>query len=235
MTGIRRVARHPAESAAVTILTSGTTGLPKGAQRGDMPLTLDPAAALLERIPLHEGQRVRIAAPLFHAWGFSNFALGMALGSTFVLRRRFDPEQCLRDIEEHRCEVLVVVPVMLQRILELPEETRRALRHELPARGVRERVGAARGPGDALDGRVRREPLQPLRLDRGVLGDACHSAGHARGSRHRRQARPRLDRPAARREREPRAIRARPAGSSSATRCCSRATPAGAARIRSTA
>ena len=49
----------------------------------------------------------------------------MALGSTFVLRRRFDPEQCLADIDEHRCEVLVVVPVMLQRILELPSEVRR--------------------------------------------------------------------------------------------------------------
>ncbi|MEA2158411.1 MAG: hypothetical protein QOD66_791, partial [Solirubrobacteraceae bacterium] len=114
----------PGRVGGVTILTSGTTGLPKGAQRGDMPLTLDPAAALLERIPLHEGQRIRIAAPLFHAWGFSNFALGMALGATFVLRRRFDPEECLRDIEEHHCEVLVAVPVMLQRILELPKKTR---------------------------------------------------------------------------------------------------------------
>ena len=114
----------PGRVGGVTILTSGTTGLPKGAQRGDMPHTLDPAAALLERIPLHEGDRIRIAAPLFHAWGFSNFALGMALGATFVLRRRFDPEECLRDIEEHHCEVLVAVPVMLQRILELPKKTR---------------------------------------------------------------------------------------------------------------
>jgi fatty-acyl-CoA synthase len=114
----------PGRTGRVTILTSGTTGTPKGASRSSTPLTLDPPAALLERIPLHEGQVVRIGAPLFHAWGFSNFALGMALGSTFVLRRRFDPEQCLADIEEHRCEVLVVVPVMLQRILELPEEVR---------------------------------------------------------------------------------------------------------------
>ena len=54
-----------------------------------------------------------MAAPMFHAWGFSNFAIGMALGSTFILRRRFDPEQCLADIAEHGCDVLVVVPVML--------------------------------------------------------------------------------------------------------------------------
>jgi len=122
--GDRSSPAPPGRAGKVTILTSGTTGLPKGAQRGDTPPTLDPPASLLERIPLHEGQRVRIGAPLFHSWGFSNFALGMALGSTFVLRRRFDPEQCLADIDEHNCEVLVAVPVMLQRILELSDEVR---------------------------------------------------------------------------------------------------------------
>jgi acyl-CoA synthetase (AMP-forming)/AMP-acid ligase II len=114
----------PGRIGRVTILTSGTTGTPKGAARTSMPLSLDAPAALLERIPLRTGQVVRIAAPLFHAWGFASFALGMALGSTFVLRRKFDPRQCLADIEQHRCEVLVVVPVMLQRILELPDEVR---------------------------------------------------------------------------------------------------------------
>ncbi len=114
----------PGRTGRITILTSGTTGTPKGASRERTPITLDPPAALLERIPMHEGQRVRIGAPMFHAWGFSNFALGLALGSTFVLKRKFDPEQCVSDIEEFRCEVLVAVPVMLQRILELPERTR---------------------------------------------------------------------------------------------------------------
>jgi acyl-CoA synthetase (AMP-forming)/AMP-acid ligase II/uncharacterized membrane protein len=115
----------PSRTGRVTILTSGTTGTPKGASRSSTPLTLDAPASLLERIPLHEGDVIRIGAPLFHTWGFSNFALGMALGATFVLRRRFDPEQCLADIEEYRCEVLIVVPVMLQRILDLPDEERR--------------------------------------------------------------------------------------------------------------
>jgi acyl-CoA synthetase (AMP-forming)/AMP-acid ligase II/uncharacterized membrane protein len=114
----------PGRTGRVTILTSGTTGTPKGASRESTPTTLDPPAALLERIPLREGQVIRMGAPLFHAWGFANFALGMGLGATFVLRRRFDPEQCLSDVAEHRCEVLVVVPVMLQRILELPENVR---------------------------------------------------------------------------------------------------------------
>jgi fatty-acyl-CoA synthase len=114
----------PPRTGHVTILTSGTTGTPKGASRTSLPMTLDPPAALLERIPLHEGQVVRIGAPLFHTWGFANLALGMALGSTFVLRRTFDPQQCLADVEQHRCGALAVVPVMLQRMLELPEEVR---------------------------------------------------------------------------------------------------------------
>ena len=36
-----------------------------------------------------------IAAPMFHSWGFAHFTLGMALGSTIVLRRKFDPEETL--------------------------------------------------------------------------------------------------------------------------------------------
>ena len=63
-----------------------------------------------------------IAAPLFHAWGFAHMFLSTPLASTLVLTRRFDAEQTLRVIAEQRAEALVVVPVMLQRILELPEQ-----------------------------------------------------------------------------------------------------------------
>jgi fatty-acyl-CoA synthase len=40
-----------------------------------------------------------------------------------VVTRRFDPETTLATVAEHRCTALAVVPVMLQRILELPAET----------------------------------------------------------------------------------------------------------------
>jgi fatty-acyl-CoA synthase len=66
-----------------------------------------------------------VAAPLFHSWGFAHYTLGLILGSTYVLRRKFDPEACLAEVARTRADVLVVVPVMMQRILELPEETRR--------------------------------------------------------------------------------------------------------------
>jgi acyl-CoA synthetase (AMP-forming)/AMP-acid ligase II len=113
----------PEREGRATILTSGTTGSPKGASRAN-PQSLEPVVSLLSRIPLKARQRTHIAAPLFHSWGFAHFSLGLILGSTLVLRRKFDPEACLADVARHSCDSLVVVPVMMQRILELPEETR---------------------------------------------------------------------------------------------------------------
>jgi acyl-CoA synthetase (AMP-forming)/AMP-acid ligase II/carbon monoxide dehydrogenase subunit G len=113
----------PDKEGRVVILTSGTTGSPKGASRAN-PQSLDPAVSLLSAIPLRARMTVNIAAPLFHSWGFAHFTIGLVLGSTYVLRRKFDPEQCLEDIARYRCDALVVVPVMMQRILELPEEVR---------------------------------------------------------------------------------------------------------------
>eukprot|EP01031_Cornospumella_fuschlensis_P051325 gene51325-62763_t len=74
-------------------------------------------------MPLRHGWRTHIAAPLFHTWGFAHMALAMLLGSTVVLRRKFDPEEALRAAVTERCDSMVVIPVMLQRIMALPEKT----------------------------------------------------------------------------------------------------------------
>jgi len=112
----------PGESGRFVILTSGTTGTPKGAQRAQ-PDTLSPLASLFSKIPLHAREKTMIAAPLFHSWGFAHFVLGLALNSTYVLRRKFDPEEILKATQESGATALIVVPVMMQRIMELPEET----------------------------------------------------------------------------------------------------------------
>jgi acyl-CoA synthetase (AMP-forming)/AMP-acid ligase II len=111
----------PAEPGRVVILTSGTTGTPKGASRSQ-PETLDPAAALLSKIPLRANETTMIAAPLFHSWGFAHFTLGMALNSALVLKRKFDPEATLSLTAQHQATALAVVPVMLQRMVELGPE-----------------------------------------------------------------------------------------------------------------
>jgi acyl-CoA synthetase (AMP-forming)/AMP-acid ligase II len=112
----------PAEKGRVVILTSGTTGTPKGANRSQ-PKSLLPAAGFLSKIPLRSEEPWMVAAPMFHSWGFAHFTLGMALGAQLVLRRRFDPEGTLSAIAQHECTTLAVVPVMLSRMLELPAET----------------------------------------------------------------------------------------------------------------
>jgi fatty-acyl-CoA synthase len=112
----------PEQRGRVVILTSGTTGTPKGALRKP-PDSVEPAAAVFSSIPLRALETTVIAAPLFHSWGFAHLMLSLPLCSTVVLRRRFDPEQTLRAVAEHQATALVVVPVMLQRMLELPPET----------------------------------------------------------------------------------------------------------------
>jgi fatty-acyl-CoA synthase len=110
----------PDRHARVVILTSGTTGAPKGAPRKEAGI--DAAVSLLSRMPLRAGWRTHIAAPLFHTWGFAHLALAMLLGSTVVLRRSFDPLEALRTAQDERCESMVVIPVMLQRMLALEPE-----------------------------------------------------------------------------------------------------------------
>ena len=111
----------PERHVRIVILTSGTTGTPKGAPRSEAGI--DAAVSLLSRMPLRHGWRTHIAAPLFHTWGFAHLALAMLLGSTVVLRRRFDPEELpARSPRTSAATRWSVIPVMLQRILALPEE-----------------------------------------------------------------------------------------------------------------
>jgi len=112
----------PQEHGRVVILTSGTTGAPKGATRKE-PDSIEPMAAMFSKIPLRARETTVIAAPMFHSWGFAHFTLALPLASTLVLRRRFDPEDTLRAVAQHRASALAVVPVMLQRMLELGAET----------------------------------------------------------------------------------------------------------------
>jgi fatty-acyl-CoA synthase len=111
----------PRDRGRVVILTSGTTGSPKGASRRQ-PRSLDPAAAFFSRIPLRARETTLIAAPLFHSWGYGHFTMALALSSTLVLQRRFEPEATLAAVATWRPSALIVVPVMLSRILELGPE-----------------------------------------------------------------------------------------------------------------
>ncbi len=111
----------PAEWPRITILTSGTTGTPKGAPRSE-PRSLSLIGGLLSKVPFRAHEVTELCVPMFHALGFMQAIVGVGLGSTLVVRRRFDPETTLDSLEEHRATAMVVVPVMLSRIIDLGEQ-----------------------------------------------------------------------------------------------------------------
>ncbi|MFD6272232.1 AMP-binding protein [Nocardia asteroides] len=110
------------------VLTSGTSGTPKGARRPH-PKGFDTLVALLSRIPIEVGSTMMIPAPLFHTWGLSALQLSTAVRATVVLAQGFDAEECLRQVAEHRVHTLIAVPTMIQRLVDLPDAVR--ARHDL--------------------------------------------------------------------------------------------------------
>ena len=108
------------QKARVILLTSGTTGIPKGATHsGGDPRVLK---SILDRTPWRAEQPVVIVAPMFHAWGFSQLVFAASMACTVITRRTFDPEATLDLVDRHRATGLCVVPVMFDRIMDLPEE-----------------------------------------------------------------------------------------------------------------
>ncbi|MFC5754272.1 AMP-binding protein [Actinomadura rugatobispora] len=111
----------PPRASTLVILSSGTSGRPKGAARSSAPS--EPLAlpgGILTRIPFRRKEAVFVAPPLFHGWGLTSATLALALGSTLVLHRRFDAERTVADLAGHRCTALIAVPTMLGRVLEAP-------------------------------------------------------------------------------------------------------------------
>jgi acyl-CoA synthetase (AMP-forming)/AMP-acid ligase II len=113
----------PSRHGRTTILTSGTTGTPKGAQRSARSASLDSLVGLLGRLPLVAEAKHFVVAPTFHSWGGAHLFMGSMFSNTIVLRRRFDPEDTLATIDREQPYSMAVVPVMMQRILQLPPET----------------------------------------------------------------------------------------------------------------
>ncbi|AQT78187.1 acyl-CoA synthetase [Mycolicibacterium litorale] len=113
------------------LLTSGTTGTPKGAKHsGGGASNL---IAILRRTPWRVGETTVVVAPMFHAWGFSQLVFASAMACTVVTRRKFDPEATLALVDKYQATGLCVVPVMFDRIMELPDE----VRHRYSGRSLR--------------------------------------------------------------------------------------------------
>lgn len=110
----------PSKAGGSVILTSGTTGLPKGAPRETVsPLA---TAQIVDRIPFPRKGTMVIVSPIFHSTGWATYTVGAAFGNNVVTARRFKAEGTLKLIADHKADMLVAVPTMLHRIVELPPD-----------------------------------------------------------------------------------------------------------------
>jgi long-chain acyl-CoA synthetase len=136
------VERSLGDPLTTMIYTSGTTGRPKGVRRlplnqGD-PDTIALAAQTLRTLGLMPGMRTVVTGPLYHTAPNAYSLTASRLGAFIVLQPRFDPEELLQIVEEHRITHLHMVPTMFVRLLKLPDEVRRrydlsSLRHVVHA------------------------------------------------------------------------------------------------------
>jgi acyl-CoA synthetase (AMP-forming)/AMP-acid ligase II len=136
----------PPKPGGVTILTSGTTGTPKGAARAQSERDTVSELGLLEVLPVRVGVNTLVCAPLFHAWGLTHAMIATTLASTLITHRRFDPLRTLEAIATRKVDTLVVVPIMMQRILALGEDVIR--RHDTSS------LRATLSSGSALPGEL---------------------------------------------------------------------------------
>ncbi|MEV5555413.1 AMP-binding protein [Nonomuraea wenchangensis] len=111
----------PHRPGRLVLLTSGTTGTPKGAvRRLSLAELAEPFVSMLATVPLRGGEPMLIAPPLFHGLGLLWYGAALVLGCPVVLLRGFDAGAVLDALAVERAAALVAVPVMLRRLLARP-------------------------------------------------------------------------------------------------------------------
>ncbi|WP_156749580.1 AMP-binding protein, partial [Mycobacterium sp. E1747] len=100
----------------IILLTSGTTGTPKGVPRSpQLRSAVGVWVTILDRTGLRTGARISVAMPMFHGLGLGMLMLTMALGGTVLTHRHFDAEAALAQASLHRADAFTAVPVVLAR------------------------------------------------------------------------------------------------------------------------
>ena len=121
----------PAPAPGTMIYTSGTTGRPKGVRR--FPPSPEQTQASFRRLTGVFGLVNRdgggiitvVTGPMYHSSPNTHAMISVRQGGHVILQPRFDAAELLALIERHGVTHLHLVPIMLNRLLRLPEETKR--------------------------------------------------------------------------------------------------------------
>lgn len=109
-----------ASSGKLILQTGGTTGTPKAAGHKPSLLNyLNPLSTMIRRMNILHYKSAYIGTPIFHGYGLALLLLFIALGKKCLVTKRFDAKHANHIINQHRVELITVVPIMLQRLLQL--------------------------------------------------------------------------------------------------------------------
>ncbi|MFG3162212.1 4-coumarate--CoA ligase family protein [Streptomyces sp. NPDC048232] len=115
-----RIAIDPAEDVAALPYSSGTTGTPKGVMLTHRQIATN-LAQLEPLMPAAPGDRVLAVLPFFHIYGLTALMNApLRLGATVVVLPRFDLEQFLAAIQNHRITGLYVAPPIVLALAKHP-------------------------------------------------------------------------------------------------------------------
>lgn len=100
--------------------TGGTTGFPKGVMLSHTNFYVG-GISNAQELDLSDGDRYLHAAPMFHIADLLWFVAVSFVGGTHVTIPMFTPDDTLAAIEAHRPTHVLLVPVMLQMVLQSPK------------------------------------------------------------------------------------------------------------------
>ncbi len=104
--------------------SGGSTGRPKLIVSGDPSIHTENLIGLSAIIGAVEGETMVMPGPLYHNGPFIWSCLTILAGGHLALLPRFDAEETLRLVEEHRASAIYLVPTMMQRIWKLDDATK---------------------------------------------------------------------------------------------------------------
>ena len=103
---------------ATMIYTSGTTGKPKGAYRKITDQTT--AVALIGLIGYTADDVYLTSGPLYHSGPLAFMGVGLTLGQTIIIQRKFDPEDWLRLVDKYQVTSTFSAPPLIRLVCALP-------------------------------------------------------------------------------------------------------------------